>query len=137
MEEIKIVCRKCKAEKGVSEMKKDPRCKNGVQRVCHDCENIKKNNRYATKKNDEEWIAKEKDRHKKYRDDHKDEINEKKRNERKEKENEFFACEVCKILVKNFKIHEKSEYHQRTATIVGKMTKRSTILKFINLESKN
>jgi len=49
MEEIKIVCRKCNAEKAVSEMKKDPRGKYGVQKVCKDCENLRKKNNYATK----------------------------------------------------------------------------------------
>ena len=52
MKEIKIVCKKCKAEKGVNEMKKDPRCKNGVEKICRDCEIIKKKNRYAKKIND-------------------------------------------------------------------------------------
>jgi len=113
MEEIKIVCRVCKVEKAVSEMKKDPRGIYGIQKVCHDCENIKKKNRYATKINDEEWATKEKERKKKYRDEHKDEINEKRREVRKEKENDFFACEFCKMLVKDFKIHEKSEYHKK------------------------
>jgi hypothetical protein len=92
MEEIKIVCRKCKSEKAVSEMKKDPRCKNGVQKVCHECENIRKKNTYSTKINDDEWMNKEKERKKKYRDEHKEEINEKRREVRKEKENEFFFC---------------------------------------------
>ena len=49
MEEIKIVCRVCKVEKAVSEMKKDPRGKYGVQKVCKDCENLRKKNNYATK----------------------------------------------------------------------------------------
>ena len=92
------------------------RCKNGVQQVCRDCENIKKKNRYATKINDEEWLTKEKEQKKKYRDEHKDEINEKKRKVRKEKENEFFACEICKMFVKNYNIHEKSEYHSKNQT---------------------
>jgi len=113
MEEIRIVCKKCKVEKNVSEMKKDPRCKNGVQKVCRECENIKKKNRYSTKINDEEWVIKEKERKNKYRDEHKDEINEKKRKARKEKENDFFACEICQMLVKNYSIHEKSEYHNK------------------------
>jgi len=110
---MKIVCRVCNVEKVVSEMKKDPRGKYGVQKVCRDCENQRKKNNYATKMNDEEWMNKEKERKKKYRDEHKDEINEKKRKVRQEKENEFFACNVCKILVKDYKIHEKSEYHKK------------------------
>jgi len=113
MEEIKIVCRECKAEKGVNDMKKDPRCKNGVEKVCHDCENLKNKNRYAKKLNDEEWRNKERERAKKYREEHKDEMNKRKREERKEKENEYFACGICRMLVKNLKIHEKSEYHDK------------------------
>jgi hypothetical protein len=30
-----------------------------------------------------------------------------------EHKNEFFACEICKILIKNHLVHEKSEYHQK------------------------
>jgi len=52
MEEIKIVCRRCKVEKKVSEMKKDSRCKNGVEKV------------YEKKLDDEEWLIKEKERKK-------------------------------------------------------------------------
>jgi len=58
-------------------------------------------------------VKKESERKKKYREEHKDEINEKSRMKRKEKENEYFACEICQMLVKNFKIHEKSEYHDK------------------------
>ena len=76
MEEIKVVCKKCNLEKAVSEMKKDSRGKYGVQKVCRDCEKLRKKNNYATKINDEEWMNKEKERKKKYRDENKDEINE-------------------------------------------------------------
>jgi len=55
MENVMVVCRNCKVEKGVSEMKKDPRCKNGVQKICRDCENNRKKKNYELKKMFVNW----------------------------------------------------------------------------------
>ena len=51
-----------------------------------------------TKRNNKEHKEGIKERQKKFRDEHK---------------NEFFVCEICKILIKNHLVHEKSEYHQK------------------------
>jgi len=58
-------------------------------------------------------MAHQRERKKQYREEQKDEINEKKRKVRKEKEKEFYSCEICKMLVRNYNIHEKSEYHNK------------------------
>ena len=42
MEDIKIKCSKCQTEKSVGEMKKDSHYKNGVKKICKNCENERK-----------------------------------------------------------------------------------------------
>ena len=39
-----------------------------------------------------------KERQKKFRDEHKE---------------EYYACEICEVLIKNHLVHEKSEYHRK------------------------
>jgi len=100
MEEVKIVCRKCKEEKSVAEMKRDPRNKMGFSKVCRICENERHKKYREAQKDKEEWQEKERQRQKqkKIRDEHK---------------NEFFACESCQMLVKNVNVHNQTEYHKK------------------------
>jgi len=65
------------------------------------------------KKEKEEWKEKEKQRHKKYSQEHKEEIKERQKKFRDGHKNDFFACEIYQILIKNHLVHEKSEYHQK------------------------
>jgi len=109
MEEVKIVCRKCKEEKSVAEMKKDPTCKLGVTKICRLWH---KKYREAQKENPE-WIKKEKERHKRYNEEHREEMKQKQKKIREENKNEFFACESCQMLVKNINAHNQTEYHSK------------------------
>ena len=113
MEEVKIVCRKCKEEKSVAEMKRDPRNKMGFSKVCRICENERHKKYREAQKDKEEWQEKERQRHKKYNDEHREEIKEKQKKIRDEHKNEFFACESCQMLVKNVNVHNQTEYHKK------------------------
>ena len=94
-------------------MKPDPRYKLGVQKLCKKCENERHQNYREAQKEQEGWKEKEKRRHKKYSQEHKEEIKERSKKFRDEQKKEFFACEICKILIKNHLVHEKSEYHRK------------------------
>ena len=111
MEEIKIACRKCKEEKSESEMKREPRGKFGFQKICRNCENDRHKKYRESQKETEEWKEKERQRHKKYNQEHKEEIKERQKVFREVHKNEFFACELCQLLIKNKIVHEKSEDH--------------------------
>jgi hypothetical protein len=93
MEEVKIMCRNCKEEKGVTEMKKDSKGKFGVTKICRICEKDRHRKYCEAQKDKEGWQEKERQRHKKYHEEHREEINEKQKKFREEHKNEFFACE--------------------------------------------
>lgn len=116
MEEIKVVCNKCKEEKSISEMRRDPRYKFGVQKFCKLCDNQKNKERREKKKDDEEWQEKERQRKKRYAKEHLEKAREQSKRFREEHKNEYFACEICLMLVRNQKLHEKSQYHQKNET---------------------
>ena len=78
---------------------------------------IKKNNeRREKKKDDEEWQEKERQRKKKYAKEHPEKTREQSKRFRGEHKNEYIACEVCQMLVRNQKLHEKSQYHHKNMT---------------------
>ena len=113
MEEIKIKCNKCQIEKGVGEMKKDPRYKFGVKKICIICENERHKKYREAQKDKEEWQEKERQRHKKYHEEHREQINEKQKKVREEPKNGFFTCESCQMLVKNINVHIQTECHHK------------------------
>ena len=103
-------------------MKSDQRYKLGVQKLCKYCEN-ERHKKYREAKKKEEWKEKEKQRHK-YNQEHKEEIKERSKKFRDEQKKEFFACEICEILIKNHLVHEKSEYHQKKLNNGGRMKRK-------------
>ena len=115
------MCRKCKEEKSVAEMKRDPRNKMGFSKVCRICENERHKKYREAQKDKEEWQEKERQRHKKYNDEHREEIKEKQKKIRDEHKNEFFACESCQMLVKNVNVHNQTEYHKKNIIELKKM----------------
>jgi len=66
----------------------------------------------AKPKKKEEGKEKEKQRHK-YNQEHKEEIKERSKKIRDEHKNEFFVCEICKILIKNHLVHENQNIIER------------------------
>ena len=115
MEEIKIVCRKCKEEKSANEMKRDPGSKLGFQKICKICENQRNKKYRELQKEKEEWQEKERQRHKKYSEEHKEEIKERQKKIRDGHKEEYYACESCQMLVKNINVHNKTEYHNKNS----------------------
>jgi len=114
-----LKCTCCHEDKPFEEFKKkDSRYSYGVQKFCKDCEKQKRKIRWELHKdrynqqkkdkriNDPDYAERDKERIRKYREDHKQEIKQKwlERDE---------ACHVCGMMVKQLKQHERSQFHKK------------------------